>query len=189
MADSRNIVVNGVGPVLFERSKRAKRISIVVRPFRGVRVAVPHGCSFAKAREFVLSEAGWIKTHLDRVKRREELLKKNAAGHETIDRTEAQTILCKRLEYLAGKRGFAYRGLTVRNQKTRWGSCYGRNSISLNMQLIRLPEELMDYVILHELVHTKIKNHSPAFWAELNKLVGNGKQLRVRLRSYGMGLY
>ncbi len=56
------------------------------------------------------------------------------------------------------------------------------------MKIIRLPEELMDYVILHELVHTRFKNHSNDFWAELSRLVGNGKSMASSLREYGAGL-
>ena len=57
------------------------------------------------------------------------------------------------------------------------------------MKLVILPDELIDYVILHELVHTRKKDHSKAFWAEMDKLVGNGKKMASRLRSYGIGLY
>jgi predicted metal-dependent hydrolase len=57
------------------------------------------------------------------------------------------------------------------------------------MKLVRLPDELVDYVILHELVHTIIKNHGKVFWAEMDKLVGNGKQMSSRLRSYGIQLF
>jgi len=57
------------------------------------------------------------------------------------------------------------------------------------MKLVRLPDELVDYVILHELAHTKVKNHSKAFWAEIDKLVENRKQMASRLRNYGMKIY
>ena len=57
------------------------------------------------------------------------------------------------------------------------------------MKLVRLPDELIDYVILHELVHTRRKDHSKAFWAEMDKLVGNGKKMSSRLKSYGVRLY
>ena len=57
------------------------------------------------------------------------------------------------------------------------------------MKLIKLPDDLMDYVILHELVHTRRKDHSKAFWAEMDKFVGDGKKMALRLRSYGTVLY
>lgn len=189
VADSKTINIDNVGLVLFERSKRAKRISISIKPFRGVRVAVPYRSSFGKAEEFVFSKKAWIKKQLDKMKRHEEIIDKNTGSVKDIDRGKAKAILGKKLEYLAGKYGFSYKRVFIRNQKTRWGSCSVKNNISLNMQLIRLHEELIDYVILHELVHTKIKNHNKTFWIELDKLVGNGKQLRTRLKPYGMGLY
>ena len=67
----------------------------------------------------------------------------------------------------------------------RCGTIY---NISLNMNIVRLPEELMDYVILHELAHTRVKDHSSNFWTELNRLVRNGKGMASRLKEYGVGL-
>lgn len=189
MADNKTVEINGIGLVLFERSKRAKRINITVKPVWGVRVAVPCASSFKKAEEFVCNKRAWIKKHLKKIKQYEEEINKYAGKADSIDKVEAKAILIKRLGYLAGKYGFSYNRVSIRNQKTRWGSCSVKNNISLNMQLVRLPEELVDYVILHELVHTKIKNHSKAFWVDMDKLVGNSKRIRSKLRRYGMALY
>jgi predicted metal-dependent hydrolase len=89
---------------------------------------------------------------------------------------------------LAQKHGFKYNKLFIRNQGTRWGTCSSKNNISLNMNLIRLPQELQDYAILHELVHTKHKNHSKKFWAEMDKLVRDAKKLRKRMKEYRLGV-
>jgi hypothetical protein len=94
-----------------------------------------------------------------------------------INKKEAKTILTDRLNLLAQKYKFSYNRLFIRNQKTRWGSCSAKNNISLNMNLVRLPQKLQDYVILHELVHTKHKNHSKKFWAEMDRYVGDGKEV------------
>ena len=85
---------------------------------------------------------------------------------------------------MAKEHGFRYNKATVRNQKTRWGSCSAKNNISLNMQLMNLPKELIDYVILHELVHTKVKNHSKTFWATLDQYNHNAKQKNRALKDY-----
>ncbi len=189
MADDITVEINGVGLVLFERSKRAKRLNISVKPFQGVRVAVPYASSFKKAEEFVHTKAAWLKRQLEKVKRYEEKYNYNSTNADHVDKAKAKTTLGKRLKWLTGKYGFSYNRVFIRNQKTRWGSCSSKNNISLNMQLVRLPDELVDYVILHELAHTIKKDHSKAFWAEMDKLVGNGKQMSSRLRSYGMELY
>jgi len=78
---------------------------------------------------------------------------------------------------------------SIRNQKTRWGSCSNLNNINLNINLVSLTQDLMDYVILHELLHTKIKNHSKKFWAQLDKYVGGkAKYLDKRLKKHRLGL-
>ena len=174
---------------MFERSKRAKRVSISVKPFKGVRVAVPYGLSFKKAEQFAQTKADWIKTHLEKMKRYERQGHFNSNPADFIDRAKAKTLLTRRLQQLAKHYGFSYNRAFIRNQRTRWGSCSSKNNISLNIKLVTLPDELIDYVILHELVHTHKKDHSKAFWAEMDKLVGNGKKMASRLKSYGVRLY
>lgn len=188
MADSRVVEIDGVGSVLFECSKRAKRVNISVKPFTGVRVAVPRGLSFKKAEEFACAKTDWIQRHLRRMKQYEKGSRAITEAPVDIERAEARRRLTERLEQLAEKHGFTCNRVFVRNQKTRWGSCSCKGNISLNMKLVKLPCELMDYVILHELVHTRFMNHSPAFWAELDKLVVDRRGMRSRLREYGLAL-
>ena len=188
MANSNTVDIDGVGLVLFERSKRAKHLNISVKPFTGVRVAVPSGLSFEKAEEFVNARTDWIQRHLYRMKQYEKESQLSSDASVGIDRAKAKRKLTRRLKHLAKKYGLTYNRVFIRNQKTRWGSCSHKNNISLNMKIIRLPEELIDYVILHELAHTRVKDHSNDFWAELNRLVGNGKGMASRLREYGVGL-
>ena len=188
MAHSNTVEIDGVGPVLFERSERAKHVNISVKPFTGVRVAVPYGSSFKKAEEFVYARTDWIQRHLHQMKQYENQNRVASAASVDIDRAKAKRKLTRRLKHLAAKHGFTYARVFIRNQKTRWGSCSHRNNISLNMKIIRLPEELMDYVILHELVHTRLKNHSSDFWAELNRLVGDAKGMASELKEYGVRL-
>ena len=189
MANANTIDIDGVGPVLFERSKRAKRVSISVKPFKGVRVVIPYGLSFKKAAQVAQAKADWIKIHLEKMEQYERQGYFNSNTADGIDRVKAKTLLTRRLQQLARNNGFSYSRVFIRNQKTRWGSCSSRNNISLNMKLVRLPDELIDYVILHELVHTRKKDHSKAFWAEMDKLVGDGKKMASRLKSHSIRLY
>ncbi|MFC1977240.1 M48 family metallopeptidase [Chloroflexota bacterium] len=182
MANAITIEINGIGPVLFERSKRARRVIVSIKPFRGVRVAVPGRVSFNKAEEFVHSKIDWIKKQSEKMKQYEKEYDLTSGANDDIDKAEAKSMLTGRLKYLAEKHGFTYNRVFIRNQRTRWGSCSYKNNISLNMKLVLLPEELTDYVILHELVHTRIKDHSRAFWTEIDKLVGNAKKMSARLK-------
>ena len=180
---SRKVEIKGVGEILLERSSRAKHISLSIKPFKGVRIAVPFGVSFGKAEEVAFSKAGWIKKHIDKMAQVEKEAKALAKNNH-INRAEARKRLLNRLDYLSQIHGFTYNRVFVRNQKTRWGSCSGKNNINLNVSLVRLSDELIDYTILHELVHTRVKNHSKRFWNELNKFVGNAKNLNKKLNNY-----
>ncbi len=186
--DSKTVELKSVGTIKMERSFRARHISVSVRPFKGVRVAVPRGVSFAMAELFALSKAGWIKKHLDKMKQMECAAKALSENHP-IDRQAARRRLVDRLNYLALKYGFQYKRVFIRNQKTLWGSCSGKNNINLNVNLVRLPEELSDYTILHELVHTRIKNHGQRFWDQLDRLLGDAKQLDKALNEYSFLLF
>jgi predicted metal-dependent hydrolase len=185
---SETFELEGAGRILFERSSRAKNISISVRPFHGVRVAVPYGVSFKRAREFACSKRGWMQKHLAKMRQVEQDYRILSENFNNINRADARKILIERLDEQAKKHGLIYNRVFVRNQKTRWGSCSSKNNISLNAKLVKLPEELMDYIILHELVHTRVKNHGKKFYAELGRLVPDQKLLDSKLKEYGAGL-
>jgi len=97
-------------------------------------------------------------------------------------RIEANQYLPGRVRELAEQFGFHYRRVFIKNLKSRWGSCSAVNNINLNLHLMRLPDELIDYVILHELIHTRVKNHSPVFWQELGKILPDTKLLRHQIK-------
>ena len=180
---SRKVKIKGIGEILLERSSRARHINLSVQPFKGVRIAVPYRVSFDKAEEVAHLKAGWIKKHLARMELIEqEAIKLKKNNH--INRKEARKLLINRLNELSDKHGFDYNKVFVRNQRTRWGSCSAKNNINLNVNLVCLPEELIDYTIFHELVHTRIKNHKKQFWDELYKLVVNVKELDKKLNKY-----
>ena len=95
---------------------------------------------------------------------------------------EAKNYLVDRLNYLAKKYGFSYGKVSLRNQKTRFGSCSYFNDISLNINLMRYDFDCIDYVIIHELCHTRVKNHSEKFWIEVGNIIPNYKAIRRKLK-------
>lgn len=102
-------------------------------------------------------------------------------------RKEAKRLLPDRTKQLAGKFGFYYAGVKIQSSKSRWGSCSRARSINLSMYLMLLPAHLIDYVILHELCHTKEMNHGDKFWAWMDKVTDNkSKTLRTELKKYNM---
>ncbi|MFC2004633.1 M48 family metallopeptidase, partial [Chloroflexota bacterium] len=106
----------------------------------------------------------------------------------SFDKADERNKLTDRLYHLAKEHGFTYNNVSIREQRTRWGSCSHKNNISLNLKLVLLPKELIDYVMLHELVHTRIHNHSKEFWTELDRHTGNGKVMAKQLRINGLRL-
>lgn len=103
----------------------------------------------------------------------------------SIYRYEAKVLLPDRLANLAAKHSFSYNKLTIRNNRRNWGSCSSKNNISLNLQMMKLPDKLIDYILLHELVHTEIKNHGPDFWQKLNQLTeGKARELANDVKKY-----
>lgn len=183
MLNSCTIDIDGIGLVTLERSHRARRVIISIRPFKGVRVAVPRRVSFRDAERFIFLKVGWIKKNLERMKHYEKQRETVRDDFDDIGTATARETIAGRLNQLAEKHGFRYNKVTLRRQRTVWGSCSPRNNISLNMKLVRLPEELMDYVLLHELVHTREHNHGEKFWAELDKYVGNARVVAKKLRA------
>ena len=188
VVNSHVIEVDGIGRVTLERSLRARRIVISIRPFKGVRVAVPRRESFKNAEGFVFLKSGWIKKHLERMKQYEKQRETAPGNLDDIDTAAAKETITGRLKQLAARHGFRYNKVTLRRQRTVWGSCSPRNNISLNVKLVKLPEELMDYVILHELVHTHEHNHGKKFWAKLDEYVVNARATAKRLRARGLGV-
>ncbi len=99
-------------------------------------------------------------------------------------RIEAKHHLPKRLEHLANIHGFSYSSVRFTHASSRWGSCNQNKAISLNIALMNIPFELIDYVLLHELVHTKHLNHSTSFWNEVAEADQNYKLHRKQLKNY-----
>ncbi len=99
-------------------------------------------------------------------------------------RKEAELLLPQRLRDLASKTGFAYTSVGVKQLKSRWGSCSNKQEITLNLFLMQLPWRLIDYVLLHELTHTKVMQHGAPFWKELERHVPRAKQLRKEISNH-----
>ena len=173
-----------VGTVKYIGNNRAKRIIISIKP-EYVRVVIPKRQSFKNAQKFVESRLDWIKTNKQSMNVQFE--KKRRLPE--IDRKVARKILCRRIGELAQLHNFVYNRVSIRKQKTRWGSCSTKNNINLNANLLHLPSELMDYVLLLELVHTRVKNHSKDFWDELETVVPNARQVDRKLKDYQYCLF
>lgn len=98
-------------------------------------------------------------------------------------RIEAENLLPQRLASLAKQHGFTYNGVAIKRMKSRWGSCDHKRNITLNLFLVQLPWEQIDYVLLHELTHTEVLRHGPDFWRAMEKVLPDVKRLRKAIRA------
>ena len=105
------------------------------------------------------------------------------AAHRAL-RKESEAFLPQRLRILAQKYGYSYKSVHVKPLKTRWGSCDAHQNITLNIFLMQLPSHLIDYVILHELAHTKVMQHGKPFWDEMELYTQNAKPLRKEIAKF-----
>ncbi|MDD2196926.1 MAG: SprT family zinc-dependent metalloprotease [Bacteroidales bacterium] len=222
----------GVGDIYLKRNRKARKLSISIKPSGEVRVTVPGLLPLSYAKTFVEAKQDWITSKLNELSvlnqqriissgyktREHELQFKatsasdikvnfeeqyiNVTHPEGIDteseylqniakeaiveayRKEAKAILPNRVSELAQKHNFKYNTLRIKNITSRWGSCSSVNNINLSLYLMKLPDELIDYIILHELAHTVHKNHGPNFWNLLDKLTGDAKMLSKRVKKY-----
>ena len=99
-------------------------------------------------------------------------------------RNEARRLLPARLAELAALYGFAYNRVVIKNNVSNWGSCSSKGNINLNLRLVKLPQELQDYVMLHELCHLKQTNHGPEFHRLLESVCPGHRELQRRMRDY-----
>lgn len=119
----------------------------------------------------------------------EELQSAIRKGIERALKIEAVEYLPLRVQKLAEKYGLVFQNVAVKNVRTRWGSCSRQKNINLNIHLMRLPDQLIDYVILHELAHTVELNHSKNFWNLLDSFVGNAKLFDKELKKFRVSIY
>lgn len=181
---------NGKMQVEIIRSNR-KSIAIEISPDCQVRVRAPYRVSEAKIRQFVQEKSDWIMKHLQIMEERQkQKLQMPAFTKEEIQclADRALEIIPKRVACFAPKVGVSYGRITIRNQRTRWGSCSSKGNLNFNCLLMLAPPEVLDYVVVHELCHRKEMNHSPRFWAEVERVLPDYREQKRWLKENGSAI-
>ena len=164
-----------LGTVRLVRSGRARRISLRVHPRRGVVLTFPWLVREAVALDFFRSKRDWAAKVLARQAAVErDLAAERASFDAEALRKEAKAYLPGRLQYWAERYGFTYGKVFIKHNSSNWGSCSTKGNINLNLNLMRVPQEEADYVLLHELAHLRHPNHGPQFHALLDRLCRDG---------------
>lgn len=148
-----------------------------------VRVTIPRHTTQVVAEMFVEAKKSWIERALAKIQhRRVERLPAYSRQELPERRVEALARIRERVEYFAGVYGVTYHRLTIKQLATRWGSCSLRGNLNFNVQLLRLPERLVDYLLVHEICHLREMNHSARFWTLVAKTIPDYRVCRQELR-------
>lgn len=174
------------------RSNR-KTVAIQVNSDLSVTVRAPRSVSEKDIEEILKKKEAWISKHIEKIKETKERVEAEPTEKLTREKVialaeEALKVIPERVEYFAKVIGVTYGKITVRNQKTRWGSCSSKGNLNFNCLLMLAPPEVLDYVVVHELCHRKQMNHSKAFWAEVEKVCPDYKAAKKWLKEEGSQL-
>ena len=166
---------------------RSGRRTIAVQVDRDGQIIVraPFRCSLAQIEGFIQKHDEWIQGQL---RKRAGEARQRVQVTDQMRRAgleKARKILPERTAYFASRMGVSYNRITIREQKTRWGSCSSKGNLNFNWKLVLLPEALMDYVVVHELAHRLEMNHSGSFWRIVEEQLPDYRSRRRSLRDIG----
>lgn len=166
------------------RSAR-KTMTLEVRRDGNVIVRAPLRTGLPRIKRFVNQKQEWVLGCLERTKEYREQKPLSADLSESkrnVYIRKAKETITKRVSYFARLMSVSYRNITIREQKTRWGSCSSKGNLNFNWKLVLMPEEVLDYVVVHELAHRKEMNHSERFWNHVEKVLPDYQARRKLLR-------
>lgn len=169
--------------IYYVRHRRARRYLLRVDVDGRVRVTIPRGGSRREADAFAARHLDWILRHRARLPGTPPTAEQRHALRERAERE-----LPARLRELAAGHGLTITRMTVRNQRSRWGSCGRDGHICVNWRLVRMPPSVRDYVLIHELMHLRRMDHSPAFWKLVAEACPDYEEARRWLRANGRSL-
>lgn len=167
-----------------------KTISLELKP-EGILVRAPKGMSRRQINIFLNEKRSWIEKHWEKMQtRKEELEQLKPFTMDEINSLadKALVVIPERVRKYAPLVGVTYGRITIRNQRTRWGSCSSKGNLNFNCLLMLFPDEVIDYVVVHELCHRKHMNHSAEFYAEVARVFPEYRRCQKWLKENG-GLY
>lgn len=165
------------------KSRRARRLRITLSRAGDIVLTLPFFVSYDRGRLFLASKTGWIREKMEALRLRPEtILLRGSVTEYRANRMAARTLVEARLAFFKKHYDVSWKRVSIRNQKTRWGSCSRAGNLSFNYRLLYLPPHLSDYVIVHELCHLREFNHSPKFWALVARTFADSLALRRELR-------
>ena len=164
---------------------RRKTMALKVSEDGTVTVRIPYGVRPEEADRFVEAHVDWIRKRIAECRERAAARPAYTDREREAGKRLAKELLLKKCRYFAERMGVSYGTVTVREQKTRWGSCSARGNLNFHWKLVLMPPEILDYVVVHELAHRKEMNHSERFWAEVERILPDYRARRKWLKEFG----
>lgn len=190
MPKEETVKIEGLS-VLLVRSSR-KTLAVQIRADGTVIARAPLRMPKDRILCFLSEKASWIRMQQGRMQERENMRQQARihldAAQEKELRERAKSVLAQRTAYFARQIGVTYGRITVRDQKTRWGSCSQTGNLNFNFRLILAPLEVLDYVVVHELCHRRQMNHSAQFWQEVAQVLPDYRKRKAWLTENGWRL-
>ncbi len=168
-------------------SKRARRARLAVYCDSSFVVTKPRGMSDAVIEKFIIEKADWIVSKIEYFKQfKVSEFFKNNKGDYLKRKVDALKFANEKVAYYNKFYNFKFNNISVKNQRTRWGSCSSKGNLNFNYKILLLPENIADYVIVHELCHLKELNHSYKFWNLVAQTIPNYSNIRKELMKKGL---
>ena len=168
-------------------STRARQMRLSIYPGAGLVVTIPERLSLGQVQRFLVQKSNWILDKLGKQKIPPSYLLPLSRKRDYLTYKDAALQIAeRRIAHFNRVYGFPIGRISIRNQKTRWGSCSHRGDLTFNYKIALLPPHLADYIIVHELCHRKEMNHSHRFWDLVAKTVPHHRELRKELRRGGV---
>lgn len=176
-------------PYTVRRSARGRRLRLSVHPNAQVFVSVPKRISLDTAHAWVKEKAPWIWQVSQRLEKQSAKFNTTGVHQPTFaaSKNRAKKRIVERVKFWNEQYNFLYNKITIKDSGSRWGSCSKEKNLNFNYRLLFLSEELLDYVVVHELCHLKELNHSRAFWGLVGKALPDYRARRRELGRYSSG--
>jgi len=169
--------------IKFKRVPRSKRLRLSIAADGRVLVTRPFWVSEKRARAFVLEKKDWLIKQMKKLAEKEpSLLTQGTRADYLKNKEKARSLVIARIEHFNKLYNFKFKRISIRDQRSRWGSCSRQGGLNFNYRLIYLEPELIDYLVAHELCHLQEMNHGANFWQLVEKAMPNYKKLRYKLR-------
>lgn len=172
------------------KSNRARRMRLAVYCDGSVVVTTPHDLQETVAERFIREKTDWLFSKLAFFKQFEGKPVARYSHKDYLKYKGSAFILVQgRVNHFSNKHGYRYNKISIKNQRTLWGSCSRKANLNFNYKVVFLPEHIQDYIIAHELCHLKEFNHSKRFWRLVASVIPDYREIRSQLKKSGVSLY